>query len=110
MTHKQLNKNPIRPITKLIFITVMIQMKRSLVHLQDCQKIQFGTPTGSSEDSIQIETPQVPTNLIRSRHNDTDSSRIKPVTEFEPPKENGQQTAIKDNKLRTNNLTVDIPN
>ena len=55
-----------------------------------------------------IETPQVPTVFIKSTHDEVDSSITKPITQFESPKENGEQIIVKDNKLLTTNFTVEI--
>ena len=68
------------------------------------------TPTGSSEDSRPIETPQVPTVFIKCRQDDTDSSIVKPMTEFQSSQENGEQITVKNNNLQTTNLTVKVQN
>ena len=68
------------------------------------------TPTEATEDSKPIETPRVPTVSIKCTHDDGGSSINKLWTEFEPLKENGEQIIIKDNKLLTINLTVEIQN
>ena len=57
-----------------------------------------------------IKTPQVPTVFIRSRHDDADSSIAKPMSEFEPPQENGEQITVKDNKLLITIFTIEIQN
>ena len=53
-----------------------------------------------------IETPQVPTVFIKSTHDEVDSSITKPITQFESPKENGEQIIVKDNKLLTTTLQL----
>ena len=67
------------------------------------------TPTASSEDSKPIETPQYPTEFNKSRC-DRDPSEDKPMTEFEPLKENGEQIIVQENKLLSTNYTVKTQN
>ena len=62
-----------------------------------------GIPTGSSEDSRTIQTPQVPTVFVKSTHDESDSSITKPMTEFESPQENGEQITVVDNSLLSTN-------
>ena len=111
MTHKHVDKTPVRPITKT-----------NPHHKHDTNEWESGitsglsedsisgTPTGSSEDSVPIETPKVSTIFNRSRHNDADSSIAQPISEFEPPQENGEQIAVRDNKVVTTNIAVEIQN
>ena len=49
---------------------------------------------------------------MKSRHNDVDSSIVKPISEFELPQVNGEQISEKgrSNKLLTTNFTVEIHN
>ena len=111
MTNKHVHKNPERPIIKANSYHNIKQMKGSLPHLQDEAGDSIcGTLIGSTEGSIPIETPQVPTVFIKSRHNDDDSSITKPKSEFESPQENGEQITVQDNKLLTTNFTVEIQN
>ena len=99
MTHKHMDKNPVRPITK-----------GNPNHRLDTDGGESGTPTESSEGSIPIKTPKVLTVFIRSRHDDADSSVAKSMSEFEPLQQNGEQITVKDNKLLPTNFTVEIQN
>ena len=67
-------------------------------------------PTGSSDDPIPIETPQAPTVIIKSKQDEADSSRTQPISEFEPPKKDGEQNIVQENKLMSTNFTVEIKN
>ena len=111
MTHKHVNKNPVRPITKANPPHKHDTDERESATSTGLSEDSIsGTPAGSSEDSRTIETPKVPTVLIKSRHDDADSSRTKPMTEFESSQENREQITVKDNKLLTTNSTVEIQN
>ena len=68
------------------------------------------TPTGSSEDSKSIETPQIPTVLIKSTHDNADSPTFMLTSEVEPTQENGEHDIAKENKLLCTNLTVEMEN
>ena len=57
-----------------------------------------------------MKTPKVPTVFISSRPDDADLSIVKPMFEFEPLQENGEQITVKGNKVLTTNLTVEIHN
>ena len=63
-------------------------------------------PTEATEESKPIETSQVHTVFSKSTCDEDDSSHNKPVTEFEPPIENGEQNIVQENKLLSTNLTV----
>ena len=111
ITHKHVNKNPVRPFTKANpYHKHHIGEGESATSTGLSEDAISGTPTESSENSIQIERLQVPTIFIKSRHDNADSSIVKPMVEFEPPQENGEQITVKDNNLLTTNLTVEIQN
>ena len=118
MTPKQLNKNPVRPIINVKpYQKLDIDEGESAKHEAESttstklsEDSISDTPTEATEDSKPIETPQVPTVSITSKHDDTDSFEDKPVTEFEQPKENGGKIilGVQDNKLLSTNFTVEI--
>ena len=64
------------------------------------------TPTEATEDSKVIEIPQVHTDFIQTKHDEDDSPENKSISEFEIPKENGEQNIGKDNKLLSTNYIV----
>ena len=66
------------------------------------------TPSEATEESKPIEVPQVPTVFSKSRC-DQDPSENRPVTEFESPKENGEQITVQGNKLKTEKLKGSKP-
>ena len=66
------------------------------------------TPAEATEESKQIEIPQVHNVFNKSTHDEDDSSQYRPVTEFEPTKENGEQNTVQGSKLLTTNLKVKI--
>ena len=49
------------------------------------------TPTESSEDSMPVETPRLPTGFNKSTHDEVDSSITKPMTELEHRKRMGSR-------------------
>ena len=98
MTHKQVDKNLVMPITKANPHQNIIQMKGGVAYLQDCQKIQYLTHLQDLQ-RIQYQTPQVPSVIIKARHDHADSSVAKSISEFESPQENGEQIIVKYNKL-----------
>ena len=81
MTPKQLNKNPVRPIIMVnLYDKLDTDEGESATSKGLSEDSISGTPTRSSEDSISIEIPQVPTVFIKSRHDGADSSIPKPMT------------------------------
>ena len=84
-------------------------MKGGLPHLQESQNIQY---LAHLQDLLRIQSQLKHLKFlmffIKSTHNEVDSSIIKPTSEFEPPKEKGEQITINENKLLTTNLTVEI--
>ena len=104
MTPKQLKKNPIKPIIKVHpnqeldkdngESTKDEEVSATSTELSE-ENSTSDTPTEATEESKQIEISQVPTVFIKSTHDEADSSQHKSVTEFEPPKENGEQNTVK---------------
>ena len=118
MTPKQLNKNPVRPIIKVKPHQKLVIDERESAKDEGESTASKELPEdsipdihiGTTEDSKHIETPQVPTVTIKSTHDEVDPSEDKSMTEFELPKENGEQKIVKDNKLLYTNSTVEIQN
>ena len=98
VTHKHVDKNPVRPITKANpHYKHHTDEGESGIPSGLSEDLISDLPTGSLKDSIPIKTTQVPTVFINARHNDADSSAAKPLSEFESPQENGEQIVVKDN-------------
>ena len=70
------------------------------------------TPTEATEESRSIKRSQVHTVFTKSTHDEDDTSEHTAVTEFESPKENGEQNIIQENKLLgvSTNFAVQIHN
>ena len=105
MTHKHVDKNPVRSIIKAYphhkHVTDDGESTTSTGLSEDSIS---GTPTGSTEDSRLIETP-VPATFIKSTHDEADSSEAKPMTQFESPQENGEQNIVKDRRNKNSFLS-----
>ena len=69
-----------------------------------------GTPTEATEELEPIEIHQVHTVFNKTTQDENDSSEDKAVTEFEPPKQNGEQNIVQENKLLSTNFTVKVEN
>ena len=113
MTPKQLNKNPIRPFKNVVpYHKHHTDEEESTTPVELSEDSISDTPAEASEDSKPIERPRTPMVIIKSTHDDADSSRTKPISEFELPKENGEQIIVllQENKLLTTDYTVEIQN
>ena len=75
MTHKHVDKNPVRPITKTHpNLKLDTDQGESATSSSLSEDSISGMPTGSSEDSTPIETPQVPTVSIKSTQDKANSN------------------------------------
>ena len=114
MTHKHVNKNPIRPIIKVIPYhkhhtdegESAKNEGQSATSIELSEDSTSDTTTEATEDLKPMETPQVPNDIYKS----TFSPTLMSTSEFESPKENGEQIIVQDNKLLSINLTVEIQN
>ena len=68
------------------------------------------TPTEVTEESKSIEVSQVNNVFIKSTQDEASSFEDKPMTEFELPMENGEQNIVKENKVLSTNLPIEIEN
>ena len=118
MTHKHVNKNPIRPIIKVIPYhkhhtdegESAKNEGESATSTELSEDSTSDTTTEATEDSKPIETHEVPNDIYKSTHNETDSPTLMSTSEFESPEENGEQIIVQDNKLLSINLTGEIQN
>ena len=100
MTPEQLKMNPFKPIIKVNpnqeldteeGVSTKDEEESTTSQELSEQESTSDTPTEASEDSKPIETPQVPTVYITSKHDEDDSFENKSVTGFEQGTENGEK-------------------
>ena len=119
MTHEQLKQNPIKPIIKIHPKHEKLDTDEGESNKDDEESTTStelpeensasDIHTEATEESKPSEIPQVTNVLNKSNHDKPDSPEDN-VTEFEIPKENGEQNIGKENKLLSTNFQVKIEN
>ena len=123
MTPEQMKMNPNKPIIKVKTNEDLDKEEgesikdeeESTETSEELSEEQKATPdiyTEDKEDSKSIETSQVHNVLNKSIGvpNEVDSQTMKDVTEIDVPKENGEHSNAKENKLLTTNFEVKVEN